>query len=57
MTDKESADVEFHILQVEDQSEFRTIVYRLAKLDPELFLALSKSGVTASILLATRKKS
>ena len=57
MTDKESAYQEaIHLLLVGEFIDFRNVCFRLARLDPELFVALAKSGVTAAIVLKNRKK-
>lgn len=58
MTEREIAYQEaIHILQLGEQLNFRfrNVAYRLAKLDPELFVALTKSYVTAEILLKNRE--
>jgi len=57
MTERESAYQEaIHILQLGEHLDFRNVAYRLAKLDPELFVALTKSNVTAAILLKNRER-
>jgi len=55
--DKESSFQEaIHILQMGEYTDFRNVAYRLAKLDPELFVALAKSSIAAVVLLKYRER-